>query len=89
MGLNPHCESIDKYSEEEKIIKPSIKILKKRGILAHGPFAADTFFLNFEGFFLSLSVLYRNTCVFMETMFPGFLDETMHNHLEITSKGYT
>ncbi len=45
MGLNPHCESIEKYSEEEKIIKPSIKILKKRGILAHGPFAADTFFL--------------------------------------------
>ena len=22
LGLNPHCETIDKFSEEEKIIKP-------------------------------------------------------------------
>ena len=45
LGLNPHCETIDKYSEEEKIIYPSIKILKKRGIKVDGPFSADTFFL--------------------------------------------
>ena len=29
LGLNPHCETIDKFSEEEKIIKPSINSLKK------------------------------------------------------------
>ena len=45
LGLNPHCETIDKFSEEEKIIKPSINILKKKGIKVDGPYPADTFFL--------------------------------------------
>ena len=45
LGLNPHCETIDKFSEEEKIIIPSIKYLKKKGINVDGPFSADTFFL--------------------------------------------
>ena len=30
MGLNPHCETNDNYSEEEKIITPAIKSLKKK-----------------------------------------------------------
>ena len=46
LGLNPHCETIDNFSEEEKIIIPSIKNLKNRGININGPFSADTFFLN-------------------------------------------
>ena len=33
LGLNPHCESIHKFNEDEKIIKPTIKILKKINIL--------------------------------------------------------
>ena len=45
-GLNPHCETTDNFSEEEKIIKPAIKLLKKRGINANGPFSADTFFFS-------------------------------------------
>ena len=45
LGLNPHCETLDRYSEEDKIIKPSIDSLKKRGINVSGPFSADTFFL--------------------------------------------
>ena len=45
LGLNPHCETIDKISEEEKIIIPAIKILKKKGLNVNGPFATDTFFL--------------------------------------------
>ena len=44
LGLNPHCESIEKLSEEEKIIKPAIKILLKNKINIKGPFSADTFF---------------------------------------------
>ena len=44
-GLNPHCESISKFNEDEKIIKPTIKILKKRKFKVSGPFAADTIFL--------------------------------------------
>jgi 4-hydroxythreonine-4-phosphate dehydrogenase len=45
LGLNPHCETIDNFSEEENIIIPSIKSLKKRGINVSGPFSADTFFI--------------------------------------------
>ena len=45
LGLNPHCETTDNFSEEEKIIIPSIKHLQKLGIFINGPFSADTFFL--------------------------------------------
>ena len=31
LGLNPHCESISKFNEDEKIIKPAIKLLNKKG----------------------------------------------------------
>ena len=44
LGLNPHCESIDKFDEDEKIIKPSIKYLIKSGFNICGPYAADTIF---------------------------------------------
>ena len=44
-GLNPHCESIDIFNEDEKIIKPAIKNLNKSNFKVSGPFAADTIFL--------------------------------------------
>ena len=44
-GLNPHCESIDAYNEDDKIIKPSIKLLQKNKVNILGPFPADTLFL--------------------------------------------
>ena len=44
-GLNPHCESIDTFNEDEKIIKPSIKLLQKSRVNILGPFPADTLFL--------------------------------------------
>ena len=44
LGLNPHCESVERFSEEEKIIKPAVKILLKRNVNIKGPFSADTFF---------------------------------------------
>ena len=43
-GLNPHCESIKKYNEDEKIVSPAIRKLKKK-INVFGPFSADTVFL--------------------------------------------
>ena len=46
LGLNPHCESIDKFNEDEKIIKPAINKMKKRGYRVSGPHSADTIFLN-------------------------------------------
>ena len=45
LGLNPHCETIDKFSEEKNIIIPAINFLKKNNLNADGPFPADTFFL--------------------------------------------
>ena len=45
LGLNPHCETIDKYSEEEKIIIPAIAKLKGEMIFIKGPFSADSFFI--------------------------------------------
>ena len=44
LGLNPHCETVDKYSEEDRVIKPAINYLKKNNISISGPFSADTFF---------------------------------------------
>ena len=44
-GLNPHCESNYKSSEEDKIIKPAIKYLLKKKYKISGPFAADTIFM--------------------------------------------
>ena len=43
-GLNPHCESIDKFNEDKKIILPVIKKLKKFKINVNGPYSADTIF---------------------------------------------
>ena len=44
-GLNPHCESIHEYNEDIKLIKPSIKYLKKKQLKIEGPYPADTIFL--------------------------------------------
>ncbi len=44
-GLNPHCESNYRNSEEDKIIKPAIKSLTKKKFNVNGPFPADTIFL--------------------------------------------
>ena len=45
LGLNPHCESTNKFNEDEKIIKPAVKLLKKNGYNISGPYSADTFFI--------------------------------------------
>ena len=44
-GLNPHCETIDSFNEDQKILKPTIKHLSKLKYKVSGPFAADTIFL--------------------------------------------
>tara|TARA_E500000178_G_scaffold27652_1_gene25309 strand:- start:643 stop:1575 length:933 start_codon:yes stop_codon:yes gene_type:complete len=43
-GLNPHCESILKFNEDEKIVYPVINSLKDK-INVKGPFPSDTIFL--------------------------------------------
>ena len=44
LGLNPHCESVLKYNEDEKIIRPCVKSLSKK-FKVSGPYSADTIFL--------------------------------------------
>jgi 4-hydroxythreonine-4-phosphate dehydrogenase len=44
-GLNPHCESNYKSSEEKNIIIPAIKYLIKNKYKVKGPFSADTIFI--------------------------------------------
>ena len=44
-GLNPHCESNYNSSEEDNIIIPAIKYLRKKKFNVNGPFAADTIFI--------------------------------------------
>ena len=39
LGLNPHCESTNKFNEDDKILKPSINHLKKLGYKINGPFS--------------------------------------------------
>ena len=43
--MNPHCESIHKFNEDERIIKPAVKLLGKKGFKISGPYSADTFFI--------------------------------------------
>ena len=71
LGLNPHCETIDKFSEEDKIIKPSIRILKNKGININGPFSADTFFLekNIKNYDVVLGMYHDQVLTPIKTMF--------------------
>ena len=46
IGLNPHCESINNFNEDEKILKPAVNYLKKKNYFVSGPFSADTMFLS-------------------------------------------
>ena len=45
LGLNPHCESINKFNEDDFILRPAIKSLKKLNIKISGPYSADTCFI--------------------------------------------
>ena len=71
LGLNPHCETIDRYNEDEKIIKPSIKFLKNKGLNISGPFSADTFFLekNINKFDLVVGMYHDQVLTPIKTLF--------------------
>ena len=44
-GLNPHCETTDKFSEDDRILRPAVKKLNNDRISVKGPYPADTLFL--------------------------------------------
>ena len=70
-GLNPHCESINKFNEDEKILKPTIKSLIKRKFRVSGPFPADTIFLkkNRKRFDVVLGMYHDQVLTPMKTIF--------------------
>jgi len=70
-GLNPHCESIDKFNEDLKIILPTIKNLKRLNYNIEGPFPADTVFLknNRKKFDLIIGMYHDQVLAPMKTLF--------------------
>ncbi len=71
LGLNPHCETNSKFSEEDKIIIPSIKNLSKKKINIDGPFSADTFFFkkNIEKYDVVVGMYHDQVLVPIKTLF--------------------
>jgi len=70
-GLNPHCESIDKFNEDRKIILPTVKKLKKLKYNIEGPLAADTIFLknNRKKFDLVIGMYHDQVLTPIKTLF--------------------
>ncbi len=71
LGLNPHCESVDKFNEDEKIIRPVIKNLKKRKFKISGPFPADTMFVknNAKNFNVIIGMYHDQVLTPIKTLF--------------------
>ncbi len=70
-GLNPHCESIKKFNEDEKIVLPAVKNLNKHGLKIFGPYAADTIFLkkNRSRFDVIVGMYHDQVLAPMKTLF--------------------
>ncbi len=71
LGLNPHCESNFKNSEEKNIILPAIKSLKRKNCIVKGPFATDTFFIkkNINNFDVVIGMYHDQVLTPIKTMF--------------------
>tara|TARA_B110000003_G_scaffold106320_1_gene108671 strand:- start:75 stop:1034 length:960 start_codon:yes stop_codon:yes gene_type:complete len=71
VGLNPHCESIDSFNEDQNIILPTIKKLKKLRYNIEGPLAADTIFLknNRKKFDLIIGMYHDQVLIPIKTLF--------------------
>ena len=71
LGLNPHCETIDKFNEDEKILKPAIRYLSNKKIYVKGPFSADTAFLkkNRENFDIIVGMYHDQVLTPIKTIF--------------------
>ena len=71
LGLNPHCESVLKYNEDDIIIKPIVKKLLNSGFDVSGPYAADTIFLkkNRDKFDVILGMYHDQVLTPIKTLF--------------------
>ena len=70
-GLNPHCESNYRSSEEKNIIIPAIKYLKKNNYKVAGPFPADTIFMkqNLKKFNCIIGMYHDQVLIPIKTIF--------------------
>ena len=70
-GLNPHCESIDRFNEDQKILQPAIKYLTKLKYKISGPFPADTIFLkkNRENFDVIIGMYHDQVLTPIKTLY--------------------
>ena len=72
-GLNPHCESNFKSSEEKNMIIPAIRYLKSKKFKVSGPFPADTIFLkdNYKKFDVIIGMYHDQVLAPIKSIF-GF-----------------
>ena len=72
-GLNPHCESNFKDSEENLIIIPAIKYMQDKKFNVEGPFPADTIFMqkNLKKFDVIIGMYHDQVLTPMKALF-GF-----------------
>ncbi len=70
-GLNPHCESILKINEDDRIISSAIKYMKRKKIKVTGPIPADTIFLktNRKKFDVILGMYHDQVLAPIKTLF--------------------
>jgi 4-hydroxythreonine-4-phosphate dehydrogenase len=70
-GLNPHCYSPYKNTEEELIIKPAIKLLKKKNFDVLGPLSPDTAFVkkNLKRFDVIIGMYHDQILAPIKTLF--------------------
>ena len=68
--MNPHCESILKFNEDYKIIRPVIKSFNNK-INVKGPFPADTIFLknNRKNFDVVVGMYHDQVLTPLKTLF--------------------
>tara|TARA_Y100000590_G_C15711157_1_gene1010315 strand:+ start:450 stop:1415 length:966 start_codon:yes stop_codon:yes gene_type:complete len=71
LGLNPHCETNSKLSEEKTEIIPAISNLLKKKIKVSGPIPADTFFLkkNIKNYDVVLGMYHDQVLTPAKTLF--------------------
>ena len=71
LGLNPHCETASKISEEKKIIIPAIAKLKREMISVKGPFSADSFFIkkNIDEYDVVIGMYHDQVLTPLKTLF--------------------
>ena len=71
LGLNPHCETNLKTSEEKKLIIPAIKFLKKKSFNISGPYPTDTFFIkeNIKNFDLVIGMYHDQVLTPLKTLY--------------------